>query len=377
MPGLDVSGLKVAQIVRPAEGGIRRHVSLLIRETEQQGVLNTLFAPASFGLEFGIQASAREVAEISPTTRPLADAITIRRLTADLKASEVQLVHAHGLRAALIGSFAASFAGIPALFTAHNMPTTGSQKPSLIQRLAIKLVAGKSSGIICVSNAVAEAFRALGVSPNLLHVIPNGIDLALYSANHPAVTFDAIPSSATVIGFIGRLSSEKGVDLLLQAFNAANLPEAHLVIVGDGPEGSALKETSSRLACARRIHFVGHQANPIPYLKRFDLLCAPSRLEGQGISVLEAMACRVPVVASDAGGLKESLANSSRGYSFSVGNVEQLLTAMEAALLNTEATRERVDSAALFVQRNCGLDSQIERILRLYSGTLSRTMIGH
>lgn len=115
-----------------------------------------------------------------------------------------------------------------------------------------------------------------------------------------------IPASRLVVGAVGRLSPEKGYDLLLRAFALADLRDAALVLVGDGPERSRLEAMAPP-----DVIFAGWQANPWPFHALFDLLVAPSRSEAFGITILEAMLCGTPVIATRSEGPGEILADGS------------------------------------------------------------------
>lgn len=115
-----------------------------------------------------------------------------------------------------------------------------------------------------------------------------------------------IPPGALVIGAVGRLSPEKGYDLLLRAFKQASLSDAVLMLVGDGPLRQELVA-----AAPPNVIFTGWQADPWPYHNLFDVLAMPSRSEAFGIAILEAMRAGTPVISTRAEGPSEILADGS------------------------------------------------------------------
>ncbi len=168
--------IRLAQVVRPAEGGIRRHVSLLISGLDASKFSNSLYAPLDFSLDPVTSEVAHTPLDIAPRTSLLRDLGAIRNLSALLK-DQCDIVHAHGLRAALIGVIAANRAKIPAIFTAHNMPPA----LSTVQRIVLGLVSHRTAAILAVSEAISASLQACGVDAAQIHVIPNGIPLDDYS----------------------------------------------------------------------------------------------------------------------------------------------------------------------------------------------------
>src|SRR5262249_884889 len=152
-----------------------------------------------------------------------------------------------------------------------------------------------------VSEAVRRSMhRTWGLSPSRTSVIPPGIDLDRFAPRPPRLAGD-LPELVTV----GRLAAEQGLDTLLFALLEVTCPW-HLTVVGDGPEGAALRRLAEALGLLPRIRFVGPVSDPSPYLRGADLFCMPSHHEGQGMALLEAAASRLPAIASDLPVLRET-----------------------------------------------------------------------
>jgi glycosyltransferase involved in cell wall biosynthesis len=302
------SPIRVTQVVRPAEGGIRRHVSLLIAGLDSNRFSIALYAPQDFSLEEFTPHVTHTALDISARTSLPRDLRVIRKLTAMLKGRS-DLVHAHGLRAALVGVIAADRALIPAIFTAHNMP------PPLrsVERFALTLVSRRSSAIIAVSAAISESLQSYGVEAARIHVIPNGIPLSEYSHKNSVNRNQlGIDNDGAVLAYIGRLSREKGVDTLLDAHErvTVNRPNTQLLLVGAGPDEAALQSRASSLS---RVRFLGHRSDVPAILSCSDMVVVPSYTEGQGIVAIEAMASGLPVVATSVGGLTETVVDGETG----------------------------------------------------------------
>ena len=168
-----------------------------------------------------------------------------------------------------------------------------------------------AGAVIAVSRALADKTVALGVEASRVHVIYNGIDHALFApgSRDEARRRLGLSADTPLLLYVGNLKSSKGCLDLLEAFAAllAMRPGARLVYVGKGPARGALRDRATALGCATRVQLVDAVAHAtLPdWFKAADLLCLPSHNEGVPNVVLEAMACGIPVVASDVGGIPE------------------------------------------------------------------------
>src|SRR5581483_11505341 len=253
---------RVAEVVRPAAGGIRRHLATLLAGLDRHRFAPTLFAPADFALS-KVDVPRVSLA-IAARTQPFADLRAIRQLEQLLRGN-FDIVHAHGLRGALIGVLAAHRAGVPSLFTAHNLvPRSG-----LLQRSALALISRYASAVIAVSEAVAVTLKESGLPAEKITVIPNGVALADFDAPVDAARIRAqfgIPADAPLILAVGRFAPEKGFDVLIDAFARlqAQVPNARLVLVGSGPLDEELRRRA--VSAGDRIVFAGQQADVAPFL---------------------------------------------------------------------------------------------------------------
>jgi glycosyltransferase involved in cell wall biosynthesis len=138
-------------------------------------------------------------------------------------------------------------------------------------------------------------------------VIPNGIDVSRFADAAPPQNLPW-PPGAPVIGYVGRFDPVKNLPLLLEAFatlgagssrrlKAGNGQQVHLAMVGYGPQEAALRRLATSLHIAPLVHFVGPTRTPEKWYKSFSLLCLPSSIEGFGLTLIEAMAAGIPVVA--------------------------------------------------------------------------------
>jgi glycosyltransferase involved in cell wall biosynthesis len=167
----------------------------------------------------------------------------------------------------------------------------------LLRRIAL----GRTPVVLPSRNLVRIATETWKLPRSVIRYVPNGVDLARFA-----------PSGAqgdpaeTVIGTVAALRPEKNIARLLRGF--ATLPAGRLVIVGDGPERPALEALAATLGVSRRVHFAGHHQDTAPFYAGFDIFALSSDTEQMPLSVIEAMAAGLPVVATDVGDVRLMLA---------------------------------------------------------------------
>ena len=360
--------LRIAQVVRPAAGGIRRHVSQIVAGLDRSAFAPTLFAPPGFALEPGTPETQQIALDIAPRTAPLSDLRALFRLTGLLRGS-FDLVHAHGLRAALIAIPAARRAGVPALFTSHNLLPA----PGALQRRILQRIGQSSARILAVSEAVAVTLREAGLPPDRIEIVSNGIDLA--SLDRPSdpiaarARYGVAADTPLVVG-VGRLSPEKGFDILIEAmpFCRRSVPGAHLLLAGSGPEEDRLKALAVE---SPGVQLLGRLDEIAPLLAAADVVAIPSRQEGQGIVALEAMAARRPVVATCVGGLVETIQEGETGLLVPAEDPRSFGEAL-AALLADPHRRRRMGEAGRARVTPYTLERMIQRLETLYQEIAAR-----
>lgn len=176
-----------------------------------------------------------------------------------------------------------------------------------------------------------DLIQNYGILKEKIHVINNPVNFKdVLAKEHVGSGF--LDQDKVNILAVGRLSPEKGFDLLLQAFACINNPRFHLTILGEGLERPRLQQLIESLQLERRVTLAGHQENPFAYMHQADLLVLSSRYEGFPNVVIEANACGTPVVAFDCpGGIREIIVEGTNGWLVQNADVQGLATAMMRA----------------------------------------------
>ncbi|HUM13197.1 MAG TPA: glycosyltransferase family 4 protein [Myxococcaceae bacterium] len=298
--------------------GAERSLLALASATESplRPVVVSLLRP---GREDGLGEAARqmglEAARIDAPGR-----LSWRALGPVVRLAQGGLLHAHDYKALWIALAAGAFARAPVVATFHG-DTGHLHRVRAYEALAHWLARG-TSGVAATSGALAARIRA--VAPRTpIHVIPNGIDigrLPTEAERRTARQTLGIPDGAQVVAFVGRLSPEKGPEVLLRAARGSGML---VLVAGDGPLRVVLEAKQAGGA----VRFLGFLPDVGQVLAAADLLALPSLTEGLPMAVLEAMAAGVPVVASAVGSLPEVLGDGA-GVLVPPGDVEALQDAL-------------------------------------------------
>ncbi len=169
-----------------------------------------------------------------------------------------------------------------------------------------RLALGRTPVVLPSRNLVRIATDVWKLPPGLIRYVPNGVDLNRFAA--PAVRDRPEP----VIGTIAALRQEKNLSRLLHAFAQVHaITPCRLLIVGDGPERSALTDIATRLGIAGRVEFAGHRQDTPDFYARFDIFALSSDTEQMPLSVIEAMASGLPVVSTDVGDIRTMVAEEN------------------------------------------------------------------
>ncbi|MEU7056147.1 glycosyltransferase [Streptomyces sp. NPDC046197] len=300
---------RILHLTQPVDGGVARVVTDLVRAQLGDGLEVTVGCPDS-ALTAQLGALGAHVRHWAASRSPGPSLVgEVRRLARLIDEVRPDLVHAHSAKAGLAGRLAVR-GRIPTVFQPHawSFEAVGGVTAGLALKWE-RWGARWAARVLCVS----EAERATGVRAGIAGrwtVVPNGIDPEHFRPA-PADTVRAglaplagIHPAAPLAVCVGRLCRQKGQDVLLRAWDtvARRLPEARLVLVGDGPDRDRLRESAPR-----SVLFAGAVADASPWYQAADLVVLPSRWEGMALAPLEAMGCGRAVLVTDVDGARESL----------------------------------------------------------------------
>lgn len=280
------------------------------------------------------------------------------------------------------GLYASRHHRVPFVFTHHTLfEEYVHYVPILSQRFLRSVAVGlcrfycnRSSGVIAPSDEVRTRLLEQGVTQGV-EVIPTGIDVEIFEKGDPARvrTELGLPPEAPVAVFAGRMGKEKSIDFVIDAFErvAQNLPDARLLLLGGGPEQSALQQRTRALGLGERAIFTGYvpRVRLVDYLQTARVFVFASTTETQGLVSLEAQAAGIPVVAVRASGSNEAVRDQQTGFL-----VERDLGCFADAtlrLLTDDDLQARMAAQARTWAHACSSRSMADRTLALYRAAAS------
>lgn len=304
---------------------------------------------------------------------PFADLVSLARLWWLLLRLKPDIAEFSTPKAGLLGNIASWLARVPArvyMLRGLKLETSNGIKKAVL--LASERAASACAQVVlCNSQSMRSEALALGLAPPpKLRLIgdgsSNGVDVERFCPGPSRVRSQlGLPENAPVLGFVGRLTTDKGVPELIEAFDAIleREPEAHLLLVGwfDVSEDALPTRWRVRIANHSRIHCTGFVADTAPYYRAMDVMVLPSWREGFPNVVLEAAATGIPVIATVCTGSRDSVVPEVTGLLIPPGYPEAISEAALKLLRAPERRRLMGDAARAWV---CSHYSD-ERVLRL------------
>jgi L-malate glycosyltransferase len=299
----------------------------------------------------------------------------LRECAQFLKERKVDLLHSHQHRENLLSVLLGRYAGVPILVqTQHGHPELFSGLSGIKRRL---LLAGEQltakyavDKVIAVSSDVTQ-YLSTYLPADRFEVVRNGISMGNVRCQlslAEAKSRLGLHQNSLVVGTAARLVSVKRLDLFLGVAErlSRSLPEVRFVIAGQGSEENRIRNLIKQYHLGDRVSMLGHRDDIHEILAAMDLMLMTSDREGIPMVVLEAMALGVPIVARDAGGIKEVLDQGNTGILVRSADVEKLAEPC-LTLLRNPAMRSRIaKNAQAAVVEKYSADANAVQILRLY-----------
>lgn len=302
------------------------------------GVFENLHCP---NLEIAERAKDLRLPVVQILCKRRWDPRMIARVCKIVQMRKIDVVHAHGFKADVYCYAALRSTSIPIVSTCHNWIENGLALSlyGVLDRFVLRYF----DAVAAVSPAVSLILRRSGVADAKIRLIDNGVDLSRFENAWPKLRAELGIGNASVIGFVGRLSPEKGLKHLLWAASSIfhEHRDATLVLVGDGPERGALQKLALELGISHRTHFIGQRSDMPEIYASFDVLVLPSLTEGLPLTLLEALASRRAVIASSVGAVPNVVAHATTGLLVRPGDVNGLSTSIKR-LLHDTALRTRL-----------------------------------
>lgn len=290
--------------------------------------------------------------------------VRARKLAGHFAARRPHVVHAHSgvwlksVRAAR----AAGVAGV--VHTFHGVVEHEAWYVDQMRRAA----SWYTDDIVAVSESLREILvNRARIPANRVEVIINGVDVLRFAPNH-GLASSAVDRPRFVIGHVARLDPIKNQGMLLHAFGLVRrrIANAQLVIAGDGPARGSLEQLAVSLGLSDSVTFLGEVRDTPEVYRSFDVFALSSVTEGTSMSILEAMASGVPVVATAVGGTPALVRNGELGMLVESGDAGAMADAIISLAVSHPAHRELAERARTYTVAHYSEDAMLERYQRLY-----------
>lgn len=297
------------------------------------------------------------------------------------KRKEYDLVHFHGASLPLITNILPlKLYGkkvVAKVASANQGTEAGSlrHKYSLFGQMLIQTLK-KVDCFVATSKEIKKGLLNDGYNQNRIISIPNFVDQGVFHPSNKELRNQAHKdfgfSGETIVTFTGRLVEGKGVGVLLAAWGkvVVDFKNVCLLVLGKGPFESRLKKQCQNLRIEKNIRFLGLVNNVRKYLAMSDIFVFPSFQEGFPNSVLEAMACGLPVIATRIGGVVDVIKNEENGLLVEPGNVDQLADALKKLISDTEHASALGKNAIKTVRENYDINVIANKYIDLYAGLM-------
>lgn len=291
----------------------------------------------------------------------------IRRHSADI-------LHTHGYCSDFIGLLAARFSGIPVISTVHGWTPVSFKLRGyqMLDRFCLKYF----DTIVCVSSLLREELLRHGISSERLVHLPNSVSIPEPLDGQASALRQQLKCmlGEKIIVSIGRLSPEKGLDILLTSYASqfGSRRDVRLILVGDGPQKEALAALARRLNIAEQVIFAGFVSNVSSYYAAADLFVMPSHTEGFPMALLEAMAAGLPVIATAVGGIPDIIQDGIDGCLVPPGDIDRLGASMAKMIMIPNLAQQMGNAARITVNQRFSVVKWARTLETIYSGVYER-----
>jgi glycosyltransferase involved in cell wall biosynthesis len=282
-----------------------------------------------------------------------------------LKRVRPDVVHTHGPRCDVVESGVARSLGIPVVTTLHGSSLLGGRQ-AILEWLQHRALA-RFDGVIAVSRRIADGLEKTAVRRDRVHFLPNAsVPTVDRLSPENARSELGIPAGTITIGWVARMIPVKACDNFLRAFAMCRELSVRAAIIGDGSERPMLEALAAELGIAQQVTFCGAREQAGRLFPAFDIFAMSSRSEGLPMTLLEAVAAGIPVVATSVGGIPDVVPNPTHALLVPPDDVPALGAAMRQMLEDPPAARRRADAALRRLNEEYGPEVWLDRHEKIY-----------
>jgi glycosyltransferase involved in cell wall biosynthesis len=366
-------------VFEPPDGGVAEHVLRLSLALADHGWEPWVAGPESSPIYPPLRHAGVPVVLLPfrrGYDRPLRDAHSLQRLLCVLRGTRFDLVHVHAAKAGVLGRLAARLAGVPVVYTPHCLPFVGrrtgrGRAVATGMELALRLA---TDALICVAHEERRlALEHRIIAPDAVYVVHSGT-VPCDDSLDPDPDLAAFACGGPVAGCLSVLRPQKALHVFVDAapLILARVPSARLAVVGDGDLQAELHARAQAIGVGGRLRFFPFRPPPARQLRAFDVFVLPSAWEAFPISILEAMACGVPQVATDVGGTSEAVVEGVTGLLCPPDDPDALAGRIVTLLTDPLRRREMAVASRQHYERRFQLDRAVEETVVVYVRAVAR-----
>jgi glycosyltransferase involved in cell wall biosynthesis len=364
---------RVLEVFLPRDGGVAQHVGHLAEHLSTLGWEAELAGPPD-AMVYERALSADITIHRLPYARlfssPRADAVVLHQLRGLIGSRKYDIVHAHGLKPGSLVRLAVRGLRVPVVYTPHGYDIARVGMKRRAAELTVEhALRPFTDALICVCDDELErAIRHRIIARQRAFRVYNGTE-ACTENSEPDERLAEMRAAGPLAATVTALRDQKSVDVFLKAAPLVleQLPEARLAVVGDGPLRPALEQQAARLRLSddRRFAFLHFEPPSARYLRTIDVFVLSSSWEGFPISILEALACGVPQVATDVGGTREAV-TSETGALVPPRDPQALASALVAFMRDRNRLSRLAAASRKRHAERFGVDQMVRRIASIY-----------
>ena len=361
--------MRVIHLLAPARvGGLERVVHTLSNGLAKEGVAVVVAEIVGGSPCAPLTRSKGEPGGLELVSIPVAERAYIaerRAIRSLLRHVKPDILHTHGYRPDVLDSPVARALGIPTVTTVHGF-TGGGFRNRLYEWLQ-KRAFRRFDAVVAVSRSIAEAVLEAGVNSEKIHLVRNAWhpDAELMSRDLARREL-GLRHEEKVLGWVGRLTQEKGPEVMLRAMERLRASDVRLCMIGSGAMEAGLRRLAERLGIQDRIKWVGEITDAYRFFSALDVMVLSSWTEGTPMVLLEAMAAEVPIVTTAVGGIPDML-SPAEAVLVPPGSPESLAEAIRNVVSEPEMARSRASNARARLIQEFALDPWVDKYCGIYA----------
>lgn len=330
--------------------------------------------PDDPGFELLLQRAADAGAHLlSVPDRGLRDLSVYRRLLNICKQENVAIWHGHDYKSNFIGLFLSRFHPMKLVTTVHGWVKFTKKTPLYywVDKQCLK----RYERIICVSDDLYDTCLKSGVDAGRCQIIHNAIDSTSFRrtlSTAEARKLAGLPASGLLVGAVGRLSDEKGFDSLIRSISrlATTDNEIHLAIAGEGDARAQLQQLIASQPHPQQFHLLGHREDIRTLFQAMDVFALSSLREGLPNVLLEAMALKVPVIATRIAGIPTLVHHEQNGLLIEPGDDDSLTSALQTMIDSPELRNLYAEAGRRTIEQSFSFEQRMQKMASVYASLL-------